>query len=93
MEKQEAVLIKTDGSKTDITPKNGSDFSLEELYELIGCEMVEVVYLTDSGIMIIDEEGKQKKPIVMNRIATDIANLPGDIIVGNVVVCHTSMFK
>ena len=38
-----AKLFRTDGTAMDITPKNGTDFQLDELYEALDCELVEVI--------------------------------------------------
>lgn len=76
-----------------VTPINGSSFTLEELYNLIDCETIEVINLTDDFILIIDEEGKLKDKYV-NNFATDIAIeslQEGDYIAGNAVFCHKRM--
>lgn len=67
-----AQLIKPSGEITEIKPANGIDFSLEECYTLIGCEMVEVVSLADGRIMILDEEGKLKDEFELNAKATEL---------------------
>lgn len=84
-----AQLIKTDTTITEIEPKNGTDFNLQELYEAIGCSLIEVVYLPDGRLMIADEEGSYNKP-VLNFIASAMA---GTQIVGNVVVCDDNQFR
>lgn len=55
-----ATLFRTDLTMEEITPKNGSDFSLRELYEILDCDSVEVVPLTEFNSIIVDEEGKLK---------------------------------
>ena len=93
-----ATLYKTDGTFQEITPKNGTDFKLEELYELIGCELVEMIGLEEEMCMLTDEEGKIKRQEI-NPEATDIwwKSYPYarnyDCIVGNAVVCHLSQFR
>jgi len=84
-----AQLIKTDETITEIEPKNGTDFNLQELYEAIGCDTVEVVYLRDGRLMIVDEEGLYDSP-VMNFTASEMA---GTQIVGNVVVCNNDQLR
>ena len=88
-----ATLITTDGTTRDVKPDNGTDFSLDELYALIGCQMVEVVYLPDGRTLWFDEEGKigagGAKPY--NEGATPFARLAGiadeDYIVGTALLC------
>ena len=87
-----AILIKPDGSQTSVAPANGKNFQLEELYKLLECQWVEVVWsLREKGkIMIVDEEGKLKSSPVFNQVAS---SLSGHEIVGNAIVCDKSMFK
>lgn len=92
-----AVLIKTNGSTvTDVRPSNGKAFGLEQLRQLVGCEWVEFVYLSN-GIMVIDEEGKvgPDGPKPYNAQATalaleDRAIGHDDYIVGDALVCDTT---
>lgn len=90
-----AVYIKCDGTRTGITPKNGIDFSLEELQKYVG-GYIEIINVF-SQIMIIDDEGKLKGKEI-NPVATQLARtsqsiMPNDCIVGDVVVCETEMVK
>lgn len=84
-----AVVIRTDGSKQDVSPKNGTDFQFtDEAYDLIGASTIEIVPTIIPGmIMLIDEEGKlQGKPV--NRAATRLYPYDGDVIVGDVLLCR-----
>lgn len=84
-----ATLIKTDGTVSTVTPKNGTDYKLEELKRFVG-GYIEIIYLTDDKIMVINEEGKfQCEP---NLTATIIArrnySIAGsDYIAGNALIC------
>lgn len=69
-----AVRIRVDGIVDDISPKNGSDFSLEELYSLIGQDIVEHVYLPNDKLLIVDEEGLYRSPLEINWLATQIVS-------------------
>lgn len=91
-----ATLIKPDGTKTEVRPKNGKDFTIAELYTLIECTTVEVLYMAEGKSMWIDEEGKFKNPLhnlVAEMILRDSlhkigrAMIPGDYLVGNALVC------
>lgn len=89
-----AQLIRNDKEPVDMMPKNGTDFGLFELYELLECEMVQVIPLPDGRIMIMDEEGKSNHNA--NLAATTLAGphlMPGDWIAGHVVVCPPDMFR
>jgi hypothetical protein len=67
-----AKLIKTNGEEIEVSPANGNDFTLDECYAHIGCNMVEVVELSDGRVMILDEEGKLKDEIERNDKATEL---------------------
>ena len=96
MEQKTAQLIhsKIVGCTT-ITPKNSTDFSLDELYKLIGCDKVELltVYGVRAGnepcYLIFDEEGRFKDNLCLNRYASVLA---GITIVGDAILCPRSMF-
>ena len=87
-----ATLITIDGAESTITPANPTEgFTLTELYAAIGADIIEVVYLDDGRLMVIDEEGKLngKQP---NRLASEIAESvlqSNDYIVGNAVIAST----
>ena len=88
-----AILIKADGTVTEIEPKNGTDFQLQECYKLLGCDMIQVIPTRAGRIMVIDEEGKlNNKPV--NREATAMVELfPGDYIVGDALICSEDQFR
>lgn len=90
-----ATFIPADGSPTsDIQPANGSDFTFAELYPLLGCDMIEIVYhvIAPGCIMLIDECGKlADKPA--NQRATRLLAYGGDYIAGNAVVCRQDEVK
>lgn len=78
----------------DVKPENGKTFTLEELYKIVDCSMVEFIYLKEY-IMIIDEEGK-----LNNKSVNDVATYhfrklteQHDYIVGNALVCDRSEIK
>lgn len=91
-----AQIIKTDGTRIEVSPKNGKDFSLEELQEIVG-GYIEIVEC-EKNIMVINEEGK-----LMNLPFNHIATLEwyracpwmccADIIVGDVLLCKSNEVK
>ena len=53
-----AQLLKTDGTVTDVEPKNGKKFSLEELQAFVG-GYIEIAYPPHkSKVLVVNEEGR-----------------------------------
>jgi len=93
-----ATLIKPDGTETQVHPANTSHgFTLEELYRHIGCGIVEMVRLADGREMWLDEEGKFNSALAPNERATILlvqaGGIPGDFVVGNVLVTDAGEVK
>jgi hypothetical protein len=88
-----AKLLHPDGRVIAVKPKNGTDFQLQELNEMVG-GYIEIVRLpSDSdAIMVINEEGKLKG-LPFNLLATMTARLAGDHIVGNALLCTSDQVK
>ena len=92
--KSQAYLVSVEGEITTIAPNDGKEFELNEVQKAVE-GMIEVVWLNDSWIMIVDEEGKYdgKQP---NLLATIIAHQQRaisawDCIVGPVIICPEKM--
>ena len=88
-----AYRITVDGEFKEICPDNGRYFKLKEAQKNVD-GLIEVVYLNERQIMIINEEGKIYKRY--NPFATAIANLyqalwKDDYICGDVIVCPAGM--
>lgn len=95
-----AQIIKTTGEVIEVAPKNGTDFSLEEMQEIVnhnGNHYIEVIYLPNNKLMIINEEGKcEHVNAPINHKATDIfieAFGAYDFVCGNVLVCDADQVK
>ena len=88
-----AQVLMIDGIVLKAEPKNGANFSLEEAQQIVG-GYVEVLPLSKSQIMILNEEGKLLG-LGFNHNATLAARMAGydEVIVGDVLVCNTEMFK
>ena len=70
----QAKLYKTDGSVQEVSPKDGKEFSLQEMYDLIGCTIVELAIGKDGdqlGDIWCDEEGLLKSNWIPNVKATE----------------------
>lgn len=93
-----ATLIKTDGTRSEVSPKNKKKgFTCQELYALIGCDLIEHVGPNAKGeSLIVDEEGKLKDKLEVNVEATQWFREsfgPYDIIFGNAVLVSNAEFK
>jgi hypothetical protein len=85
-----SFVIKPNG---DIDEFKGK-FTLDSLYEALGCEMIEVVNLKDDLILICDEEALYKVYPVVNMIATKMyreAYGTDEVgIIGRCIICQSS---
>ena len=83
-----ATLLKTDGTKENVYPKNGKSFDLDELQGFVG-GYIELVTLNSRELMFINEEGKIHG-LALNQEASYLFWLAGgderDVIVGPAVV-------
>lgn len=89
-----AQIIKTTGEIVDITPKNGTDFTLEEMQSIVG-GWIEIQNLNNGRKMVVDEEGKLKGKDI-NIIATNCYReqvSPFDCVVGDVLLCNSNEIK
>lgn len=86
-----AQIIKSNGETKTVEPKNGTDFKLEELQAIVG-GYIQIAYLRDDEIMVMDDEGKLKeKDLNLQaslRYRRDVN--PYDSIVGDVLICKTN---
>jgi uncharacterized protein DUF3846 len=69
-----ATILYANGEIKEVSPVNGTDFQLKEVQAIVG-GYVEVVYLKDGRIMIVNEEGKLDG-LPCNEQATKLAELP-----------------
>lgn len=88
-----AFHVSVEGEFTEISPSDGKEFRLEEAQRMVD-GLIEIVYLNNRQIMIINEEGKFSKKY--NPFATAIAQLyqalwKDDYICGDVVICPSEM--
>lgn len=90
-----AKLIKTNGEEIEISPENGTDFSLKELYNYVD-GYIEVVNLrSENNIMIVNEEGAING-MPVNHKASMIYSKEFSVnqrIYGDVVICKYDMVK
>jgi len=94
MERTDSFIIKTTGEIVPVVPENGTDFTLKEAQGFVN-DCVEVVYDNGDTCMIASENAFDKG-FLYNPAATVLANenLNYDILIlGDVLVCKSSMFK
>lgn len=91
-----AYIIYTDGREEQVTPANGKTFDLEELQNIVG-GYIQIIEMGNDTFMVVDEDGKFKgyernaKATAMYRKLPYI--IPGDCIVGNVLICDCEMIE
>lgn len=93
---EKAKIIKASGEVIEVTPKNGTDFSLKEMQDVVG-GLIETIGTPDGKkIMVLNEEGKLDG-LPLNITATKIAwkkfKLVDDWIAGDVLLCPAEMVK
>ncbi len=91
-----AKLINGNGIIREVSPQNGKDFKLQEVYKLLDINLVDVLYLKEDLLMLIDDEGKVNDSFI-NREATIIAWQFGaisenDCICGKALICSDEEF-
>lgn len=82
-----AKIYRTNGDVENVEPKNGTDFQLEELQDIVG-GYIECLNLSDGRLLVCNEEGKLKDLDFNER-----ANGYSDWIVGDVLICKTGEVK
>lgn len=83
-----AFIITTSGKMTPVFPKEGKEFTLDEMQEIVGGS-IELIQLPEGRWMVINEEGKIHR-LPLNGVATAIFQAAfmgvNDVIVGNVLL-------
>ena len=85
-----ATIYKANGEVIETTPKNGKDFSLEEMQAIVG-GYIEIVYLDNGKLMIVNEEGKING-LPLNENASMLVGYT-DLVMGDVLVCESKQVK
>ena len=79
-----ATLYRTDGTDEPVSPANGTDFKLDELYQLVG-DPVDIVRLPDGNLLVVHDEG-----LILGLPLNEQASaLAGGVIVGDAVRCSS----
>jgi hypothetical protein len=86
-------LYRVDGTIETVQPKNGTDFSLEELKGYIGGGLIEAVPVFGDKLIIVDEEGLMKNLRYNDRASMLVKGRVNGDIVGDMVLIKRSEFK
>jgi len=90
-----ATILRANNTQEEVSPSNGSDFQLAEVKAIVD-GWVEITYLSDGRIMLLNEEGKISD-LPPNWAATELFNQGGrlwyEVIVGDVLVCEDHEFR
>lgn len=88
-------IIKTDGTRLETKPANGTDFTLDEMQSMVG-GLIEIIELDEELSMVMNEEGKLLG-LPYNKVADDIFHryfsTTSDFIVGDVLVCNNELIR
>jgi hypothetical protein len=77
-----AKIIRVDGTEEPIE----GELTLELMQGVVG-GYIEIAYMQDGRMIVLDEEGKLKnKPV--NEAATILYNNPNDFIVGDIILAN-----
>ena len=89
-----ATLYRIGEKPKKIEPLNGTDFQLEEVWDLIG-GYVQVVPLHGGNIMLVDEDGYMKQlPVNIEATAWVMRHCDyPNLIVGTALLCKSKEFK
>lgn len=92
-------ILKTDGTEVEVTPKNGKDFTLDELYAIVGTNdpMIQIVPLRSKGEILVCHDNGIAMGLPPNDNATmycavDVYLGPQGI-VGDVLICPPNMIE
>ena len=81
-------IYKSNGEVTEVEPKNGKNFTLEELQEIVG-GYFEPIYLPKGMVLAVNEEGLLKN-LPFNE---KVSNMTMKLIVGDVLLCNKSQLN
>ncbi len=88
-EQKQAFIYQANGEIIPITPKNNVSFTLKEMQDIVG-GYIELIYLKDGRLMIVNEEGKMNE-LKPNPEASKL--IMYDYIVGDVLVTPENFVK
>lgn len=78
---------------SNVEPKNGSKYDLDEIRGHIGCQWLTIIHLGGGNMLVVDEEGKlNDKPVnsFASRLVKDSTLSPVDYVVGDALLIRTN---
>lgn len=92
-----AKILRTDNTVVEVKPKNGTDFSYEELTAIVG-GYIEIINAKGKNEMLLvcNEEGKLNglpPNVLATKILAESGGMPGDVVVGNCLLCLASQIQ
>lgn len=89
------ILLKAEGGSQQLEPRNGTDFTVEELEALVGGDLEKHRIADNRGYIISDRDAKDKGKRFNDEATLVYCLWHGfkDSIHGDVVLCPTEMFK
>lgn len=88
-----ATIFKIDGKIEIIKPANGTDFSLNEMKEIVN-GYIEILPIGENLLMVCNEEGKlMGLPVNENATLAVLGYGIIDIIAGDVLICRTDEIR
>lgn len=90
------TLLKADGGSQQLEPRNGTDFTVEELEALVGGKNLQIAKVARDKGYLISNWKTEKSDGNFNDEATLIYCMSHgfmDTIYGDAVLCPTEMFK
>lgn len=87
-------IIEPDGSIAHYPPKNGTDYNLRELQQIVEGS-IEPMYLPSGDLMIINEDGYEVLPVnpVASVLIRSLYRQPTQKLYGRVIVIRNEMLK
>ena len=87
-----AIVLCANSYDYPLSPKNGSDFAMSELYAHLRCDTIEIVqHPKDKDVLLImDEDGKLKHRPINDLVSSFFHN---QVVVGDVIMCEKSFLK
>lgn len=87
-------LIAPDGTETEVMPTNKRDFTGQELYDMLDCEVVQLLATRPGWQLWCDQLGKMREKHFNMKATLAATNLfADDYVVGTALLCPAKYVK